>query len=498
MSGDDASRFHKLLTGGAFLFVGLVAELGISLLSKIIIARYLGKVDYGGVALGVTMIAMANTVVLAGLHTGVARFLPRFDNEADRHSIIWSAFAIVGGFSLALSVALLLLAPTLAKSVFHDRTLTPIFVVCILGIPAAAIMRVSIGVSQGYQETLPKVFTRNISFPVVRFLAIAIVIIFGFGSPGIAGAYVIAYGFAACLGFAYVVRNTDFSVSVPEQFRASELLSFSAPLLLTSALTLVLSDFDTFMIGYFASQGEVGVYNVIYPIAVLLLAFLRSFRFLFLPEISELDASENYRSMRKQYHLVTKWIFMTTTPVFALIVVYPELLIQALFGTEYVTGARALAILAVGFYVHSVLGLNGTTLTSIGRTQIILYDNIVAAAVNIGLKFWLIPRYGLVGAALATTASYVLINVLYSAQLYQHRSILPTTKWVVLTIGLAMVLVRVWIAMKEILQYTLESTVLLSIIFAASYIAVIVKVLGIGKEERKLVHRLKSTLGIAE
>ncbi|SDD44018.1 flippase [Natrinema hispanicum] len=494
MTQQDTRRFRDLFTGGGILFAGLVAELGLSLFSKIIIARYLGKVDYGGIALGATIVAMSSTIVLAGMHTGVARFLPRFEDPDDRHGIIYSAFAIVGGFSLALASGIFVLAPTLAETFFHNSEIAPVLAIFALAIPVSALMRVSIGVSQGYQQTLPKVLARNISFPIVRFGGVAIVATLGFGPLGIAGSYVLAYALSACIGVWYVVRKTAFSISVPERFHTASLMSFSAPLLLSSVLTLVLSDIDTLMLGYFATEGDVGVYNVVYPIGVLLLAFLRSFRFLYLPEISELDAAESYASMRRQYYLVAKWIFLTTTPVFAFVVVYPDIIIQTLFGAEYTSGDLALVLLTGGFYIHAVLGLNGTTLTSIGQTRLILLDNLVAAGANIALNLWLIPRYGFVGAAIATTASYVLINVLYSVQLYRLRSIWPTTTRITLAAGLVMALTGMWAEAEELLQPTLGSIIALTVMFGLCYILIVMGVIGMEDEETDLALRAKNEL----
>ncbi|WP_425433257.1 oligosaccharide flippase family protein [Halobacterium salinarum] len=147
-------------------------------------------------------------------------------------------------------------------------------------------MRIAIGVSQGYQQTVPKVLARNISFPIIRFGSVAIVVLLGFGRLGIASSYVVAYAFSAGIGIWYVFRKTSFRLSVPDRFHMTSLISFSAPLLISSMLTLVLSDIDTLMLGYFSTEGDVGVSNVISPLGVLLLMFLRSFRFLTLPKIS--------------------------------------------------------------------------------------------------------------------------------------------------------------------------------------------------------------------
>jgi len=75
------------------------------------------------------------------------------------------------------------------------------------------------------------------------------------------------------------------------------------------------------------------------------------------------------------------------------------------FGPEYTDGSLALVTLALGFFTHSVAGPNVNTLTAIGRTRIIMWDNLLAGVTNIALNFALIPEYGILGAAVATAVS---------------------------------------------------------------------------------------------
>jgi O-antigen/teichoic acid export membrane protein len=81
MSRSLEGSIERLFAGGGLLFFGLVLELGVSFLAKAVIARVLGPVDYGAVSLGVTTLGLLSTLGLLGLHTGVARHLPRFDGD---------------------------------------------------------------------------------------------------------------------------------------------------------------------------------------------------------------------------------------------------------------------------------------------------------------------------------------------------------------------------------------------------------------------------------
>ena len=82
----------------------------------------------------------------------------------------------------------------------------------------------------------------------------------------------------------------------------------------------------------------------------------------------------------------------------------------ALYGPGFREGATALAILATSHLVNVSCGLVGWILLAGGRARTLLINNAVAAPFNIVLGLILIPRFGLVGTALAVLGSVVLIN----------------------------------------------------------------------------------------
>ncbi|GCF15394.1 hypothetical protein Harman_33290 [Haloarcula mannanilytica] len=131
--------------------------------------------------------------------------------------------------------------------------------------------------------------------------------------------------------------------------------------------------------------------------------------------------------MKKLFQSVTKWIFVVTVPLFFTIAFFPESTIKLTFGSDYIEGAAALSVVTVGFFTHSIAGLNGATMTSLGNTKMIMYDNIIVAIINFGLNVLLIPQYPLLGAAVATAVAYSILNVLYSYQLYTRTGLHPFT-----------------------------------------------------------------------
>lgn len=495
-SDEGQTTFQKILTGSGIVFVGLVVEMGLSFLAKILIARILGPIDFGAVSLGITVFTITSYLVLVGLDTGVGRYLPRYDRSQARRGIIVSALQITVPLSILVAALLFVAAPAIARHLFHDPGTAPVLRVFSIVIPFAVIVKISLGSIRGVQKSLPKVYLKNIFIPSTRFAAIAIAIAVGLGGVGVAWAYTASYGLASVLGVYYLVRHTDVVSGGQTERMHSELLAFSAPLMITSGMALIYDKIDTIMLGYYWSTGEVGIYNVLYPIAWALLVFLNAFRYLFMPVISELHSEDRHRKMKRMYQVTTKWIFLATLPAFLVLALFPRQVLVLAFGPEYGSGDVALVVLSAAFFTHAFVGPNYDALTAVGATRRIMYDNVVVAVANVVLNFLLIPRYSFLGAAVATALSYMLLNLLYSYQLYRETGIHPVS-WNlvrpgVVALSFAVVAHRVIVAFAGV---TVVSVGAMAVGFGIGYPLVVLRFSSLSDEEREMISRLEGKFG---
>ena len=348
MSKESDSVLQTLVTSGGIIFIGLAFHFGFGFAGRLLIARLLGKVDYGAVSLGVTLMMAASTFVIVGTNNGVSRYLPRYNDIEHRRGVLLSAYQVVIPLSLLAGLSVFFFAEEIATYAFNEPSIHDVIRVFGLVIPLAAFVRLTVGSIRGMQESLPRVYIQNIALPVVRFGLIFLVITTGLGSVGIAWAYAGAYGIAVLLSVYYLASRTPLFARVEAVSMRTELLVFSGPLMITAVMNTVLSNIDTFIIGYYASTGLVGVYNVAYPLASLLMMFLTAVNFLFMPMMSKFHADGQYGDIVRTYQIVSKWLFFVTFPLFLLFASFPELIIRTTFGAEYIQGSTALTVLASG------------------------------------------------------------------------------------------------------------------------------------------------------
>lgn len=414
-----------LLASGVVLLLGLAIQLGTNFLTRIFVARAFGAADYGAISLGFALLTTLSILVTAGVDTGVGRFLPRFEGRARRQGVLVSAFLVVLPVAVLAGIVTAVGADYLATTVLGDAAVTPVLRVFAVAIPGAALVRLTVGSVRGMEQSLPRVAIQNVAVPVVRLGLVGVVLLIGADIVAVSWAYATAYGVASVLSVYYLVTRTPLFAERDYEPMYRRLLLFSLPLLVTTAMKMVLSNLDTFVLGVFGSTGDVGAYNAAYPLASLLTVGLSAFGFVFMPIVSGLDARERSEEFNRSYRVVSKWVLAITLPLALVAITYPRPVLGATFGLEYERAATALTVLAVGFFTHAITGPSGNALTALGETGSIMWDNVVVAAVNLCLNIALVPQYSLLGAAVATAVSYALLNALYLAQLYRATGAHP-------------------------------------------------------------------------
>ena len=132
-------------------------------------------------------------------------------------------------------------------------------------------------------------------------------------------------------------------------------------------------------------------------------------------EIFERNDKSLFRNFIKQSTLL---VFIFSFPVLILIMLFPSEILQV-FGTEFAEGKNTLLILAAGQFFSAFSGSTINILNMCGREKAAQYILIFSSIPNILLNYFLIPVYGIEGAAIATSATLILWNLLAVLVIYR-------------------------------------------------------------------------------
>lgn len=225
---------------------------------------------------------------------------------------------------------------------------------------------------------------------------------------------------------AFSMKNNDKSIR-------NRLLAYSSTMILISFMNIILVRTDRIMLGIFSTTSAVGIYNIVDSIGRLTNFLLASSNASFVPIISELYSQKKIIILNKLYSTIIRWISIFTVPIVVTIVLFPGVILN-IFGPEYLVAKNVLIILAFGQMINSFGGANGYILNMTGNEKLNLINNFVMGGLNVFLNFLLIPKYGILGAGIATTVSIVIINIIIIIQIRKKIDIFPYDKKFLLVI----------------------------------------------------------------
>ena len=116
-------------------------------------------------------------------------------------------------------------------------------------------------------------------------------------------------------------------------------------------------------------------------------------------------------------------MIVLATPIMLVFILVPSWVLEV-FGPDFRAGGIVLAILATGQFVNVATGSVGYLLMMTGHEKLMRNNIIACTILNVALSAILIPRHGVVGAALATTVSLTTMNLVSVGMVYWKLSII--------------------------------------------------------------------------
>jgi O-antigen/teichoic acid export membrane protein len=388
-----------------------LGDVAVSLVSFFLLPVYVlffSAADYGAMAVLGVFEVVAKIVFRFGLDGSFMRFFYDCRDDAERQRLASTIFFFLLALNGAVVTLLLAASPWIARTFLDDAAYAPALRLMLINTIAVGFTFIPFHVLRIERKTV--VFSmltlaRSVLTIVVR---LALVIRLGMGITGLYLADVVVTVVIMVFlvrWFAPLVRPV-FSRTV-----LRETLAFGLPRLPHAAAQQINAAGDRLILPVFTTPENVGVYSQGVSIGLTQKLFLNAFESAWAPfyyaTVKEPDAPRVFR-------------VVTTYGVAILALLTAGLSAVGADALRAMTHGRLIApgdprwsaesvdvantangVFYQGFYLLTSIGLNITK-----QTRYYPVATITAAAVNVGLNFLLIPRYGIVGAAWANGISY--------------------------------------------------------------------------------------------
>lgn len=401
----------KVATGWLFLSV---CGAGISLFGQAYLARLLGVNEYGWYVLYLAWIQILVIPAVFGIDTAVLKFSSIYVATKE-----WAQLrgALLFGFVTALLLSLLVILCVFGAKFFlnigwpSDRQ--GAFEMALLLIPILAVSKIAEQVLRGFKRVLISVFAEQVFRPAFLLAVIFVLSTTTAGINNVTGAMIINIAGASLAVFGMLavaaLRVPKDVYSVSAQFHTREWMSVAVPMVFMSTIYILLAKVDVVMLGQIVGAAEAGIYSAAARLSGLVAFGLGAVNSISAPMLAEYYRKGNTDSLER----TLSWSAKIATVIAALatlfLLVFGEWVLEQ-FGQEFIVGYSALLILLIGACAQALTGSVGYMLVMAGRQSQAAFIIGGGLVINVALNIILIPRYGIVGAAIATCTSTTFSN----------------------------------------------------------------------------------------
>jgi O-antigen/teichoic acid export membrane protein len=391
--------------------VGRVVSMALAVMTLRLTTTYLGPTPYGAVVTATALLTLFSTVTDWGLTTIAGRDMSRRPEQAEE----------ILGLNLAMRlVASVVVTPFVVLVGFliyraHDATVRQ----------AIAVMSVTL-IFTSVQATLTAVFVARVrndltaAIEVITRLALLVALIviirLDSGYMGYLVATVALSVFGCLLTYPLARRYLRIRwLFAPRRWL--EQWRVALPLGIVQAVNVVYYKIDSLLLSLLRDPTQVGYYGVAYRVVDLIMAVPGFFMLALLPSLASAD-HERLRHLTQQAFDV---LVVLAVAILAVGIPLSRGVVLAAAGREFISAGAPLAVLLIGAAASYVNAVYGNSLVAIDEQRRLVGLTIGLTTFNIVLNIVLIPVFGLVGAAAATSCSE-LLSMLIVVRLFRRAT----------------------------------------------------------------------------
>ncbi|MDI3328511.1 MAG: lipopolysaccharide biosynthesis protein [Alicyclobacillaceae bacterium] len=369
-----------------------------------VFTRLLPPEEYGRYALVVAGVGFFNVVFFQWLRLSLLRFLPAYlENPSPLLGTILAGFTVEALLTGGLGLGLVLLWP--------DPTWRGLLLLAVPLLWAQAWFELNLELFRSKLQPLRYGVASGLK--AVSALGMgAVLVLLGYGTYGL----LVGLLFGMLLGGMILSRAEWVGV----RFQAvrelvGQVLHYGLPLTATFALDFVVSSSDRFFVAYFLGEGPAGVYaagyNVPWALITMLMMVVNSAAY---PLAVRALENEGISAAQTQLIRNSTLLLMVSLPATAGIILLSTEIGSMMLGSPFrEEGAPLIHWIALATFVAGIKTYHFDLAFQLGKyTMGQVWVTGAAALTNSVLNLFLIPKWGLVGAAWATLGAYGLALIL--------------------------------------------------------------------------------------
>ncbi|WP_094227387.1 flippase [Methanolobus psychrotolerans] len=405
-------KLTKTMRDVQWSFISLATASLSHLLLRIVLGRELGPEGLGVYTLVFTIYLFGMQFAGFGIGSALTKYVAEFSDESSKVKEYVSAgfsSSIITGVMMA--IVLYLVSDFIAMSVFHIPEMGDFLKFVSFCLPFIAIQKMVLGALVGLRKMKLYALINIIQNTFIFLLSIYLVLVLNADVRGAVFGFVIPTIIISIISAFFIKDLYKITyLSFTDKFK--DVAWFGFYFVLANSIGMINTQIDSLMVGHLMDATSVGIYAVAIIIIHGITLIPNSVHTAIAPPIA-------YHYGKGEYEKTINLIRQTMLKVFIVIFVialvlafFGETLIVLLFTNDFIFAYSPLLVLLIGYSIYSPVHSVDCTLLSIGKVNVIYKIALICAICNIIFNILLIPKYGILGASLATSMSIILLSIL--------------------------------------------------------------------------------------
>lgn len=252
-----------------------------------------------------------------------------------------------------------------------------------------------------------KIFNyNNVIKSFLIFFGVSLVCFLNFEILYILYTYLTVYFFSILFLCYFIINNNEV---FKKTIDSSQFLKYSFNTYLFKVLNSTESIFDKLLIVSFLSVSEFGLYSVVVGLSSLLYTvFVNPISNILLPILNNKSGYSKITQVNFFSRVIVLPVFITGI----FMIFFSESLIDLIYGNQFKSSYLVLSILLAGVIVKSPMAVFSYYFKSIGQPKKLVNISIITTPINIVGGIILIPKLGILGAAIVSSCTYFLFTLI--------------------------------------------------------------------------------------
>ena len=397
-------------------FISLAIASLVHLLLRVVLGRELGASGLGLYTLVFTIYMFGMQFAAFGIGAALTKYVAEHNENIKKVKEFVSS-GVIGSFISGLTVGIILYLSSnaIAINFFHCSEMVYLLKITAFCFPFIALQKTALGTLNGLRKMNYFALLNIIQNVSVVALSVILVIVFKMNVTGAVFGFVLP---TIVMGPLALVFIKDFFKVPSKLFNTvlRELSWFGVYVVLANSVGIINTQIDSLLIGHFMDETEVGYYAVAVVLIHGIILVPSAIQRVTTPAIAGYHGKNEYENIRKLIKKTMIKTFLVTILFSTLLVIVGRFLIGILFTEEFLPAYIPLLILLIGYSLYAPLISVGGVLSSIGKVNIVFRIDALCALMNTILNIILIPKFGIFGAASATSLSLIItvgINLVF-------------------------------------------------------------------------------------